>query len=153
MPSSLDYLGRSWGVKTRKVWCGVVQCGRRQGNAQQMRTRCEQRTETFGAVRAEDKNFLPATSLVQNRDGRGEHGQDQVWISCRILAIFSDQDWIWIFIFEKKWITTGSGYWFDFYNEIFLKVIQSVTNNRGSVFFTMFFLFIVSMCCTHHNQW
>ena len=64
MLSSLDYLGRSWGVKTRKVWGGAVQCGRGQGNAQQMRTRCEQRTETFGAVRAEDKNFLPATSLA-----------------------------------------------------------------------------------------
>jgi len=35
-------------------------------------------------------------------DLRGEHGQDQDWISCRILAIFSDQDWIWIFIFEKN---------------------------------------------------
>jgi len=35
---------------------------------------------------------------------RGEHGQDQGWISCRILAIFLDQDWIWIFIFEKNWI-------------------------------------------------
>jgi len=33
---------------------------------------------------------------------RGEHGQDQDWISCRILAIFSDQDWIWICIFDKK---------------------------------------------------
>jgi len=30
---------------------------------------------------------------------RGEHGQDQDWISYRILAIFLDQDWIWIFIF------------------------------------------------------
>jgi len=30
----------------------------------------------------------------------GEHGQD--WISCRMLAIFLDQDWIWIFIFEKN---------------------------------------------------
>ena len=43
-----------------------MQCGRGQGNPQQMRTRCEQRTGTFGAVRAEDKNFLPATSLVCN---------------------------------------------------------------------------------------
>jgi len=43
---------------------GAVQCGRGQGNAQQMRTRCEQRTETFGAVRAEDKNVLPARSLL-----------------------------------------------------------------------------------------
>jgi len=33
---------------------------------------------------------------------KGEHGQDQDWTSCRIPAIFSDQDWIWIFIFEKK---------------------------------------------------
>jgi len=33
-----------------------------------MRTRCEQRTETFGAVRAEDKNFLPATSLLYTKD-------------------------------------------------------------------------------------
>ena len=32
----------------------------------------------------------------------GEHGQDQDWISSRILAIFLGQDWIWIFIFEKK---------------------------------------------------
>jgi len=31
---------------------------------------------------------------------RGEHGQD--WISCRIRTIFLDQDWICIFIFEKK---------------------------------------------------
>ena len=34
------------------------------------------------------------------------NGQDQDWISCRILAIFLDQDWIWIHIFEKK---IGSG--------------------------------------------
>jgi len=33
---------------------------------------------------------------------RGEHGQEQDWISCRILAIFLDQDWIWTFIFLKK---------------------------------------------------
>ena len=31
-----------------------------------------------------------------------EHGQD--WIYCRILAIFLDQNWIWIFIFEKKMV-------------------------------------------------
>jgi len=29
-----------------------------------------------------------------------EHGQDQDWISCRIFAIFFDQDWIWILIFD-----------------------------------------------------
>jgi len=39
------------------------------------------------------------------QNSRGEHGQDQHWISCRILAIFSEPDWIWIFIFEKN----GSG--------------------------------------------
>jgi len=44
---------------------------------------------------------------------RGEHGQDQDWISCRLLSIFLHQDWIWMLIFEKKWIRTGSGYWFD----------------------------------------
>jgi len=72
------------------------------------------------------------------------HGQDQEWISCRILSIFSDQDWIWIFIFEKNWIRTGSGHWFDFYNEIFLRVIQDVTNDGGSVLFAVFFM--LSVC-------
>jgi len=72
MPSSLDYLGRSWGGQTQKVW--GVRCSRGQGNAQQMRTRCEQRTETFGAVQAEDKNFLPATSLVGCTTTRGSQG-------------------------------------------------------------------------------
>jgi len=42
---------------------------------------------------------------------------------CRILALFSDQDWIWIFIFEKNWIRTGPGYLFNFSNEISLTVI------------------------------
>ena len=47
---------------------------------------------------------------------------------------------------------------FDFYNEIFLRVIQDVTNDVGVVFFAMIFIFIknendfVSMCCTHHNR-
>jgi len=82
---------------------------------------------------------------------RGEHGQDQDWISCRILAIFSDQDWIWILIFEKKWIRTGSGYWFNFYNEIFLRAIQDVTNDGAKVFCCVFY--VVIMCFTHHNQW
>ena len=75
---------------------------------------------------------------------RGEHGQDQDWISCSILSIFLDQDWIWIYIFEKNWIKTGSGYWFDFYNEIFLRVNQDVTIDGGSVFFAMFL--ILSVC-------
>jgi len=56
-----------------------VQCGRGQGTAQQMRTQCEQRTETFGAVRAEDKNFLPATSLVAT-----------VRVMIRVFLTFSD---------------------------------------------------------------
>jgi len=63
-------------------------------------------------------------------------------MSCRILAIFSDQYWIWILIFEKK----GSGYLFDLYNEIsmMMRVIQDVTNygGRGRVFFAMVFVFI-----------
>ena len=33
---------------------------------------------------------------------------------------------------------------FDFYNEIFLRVIQDVTNDGGSVFFAM--VFILSVC-------
>jgi len=70
MPSSLDYLGRSWGVKTQKVWEGAVQCGRGQGNAQQMRTRCEQRTENFGAVRTEDRKFWRGA-------GRGQKFSDR----------------------------------------------------------------------------
>jgi len=57
---------------------------------------------------------------LQNRD---EHLQEQDWISCRMLAIFSGQDRIWVFIFEKNWIRTGSGYLLNFYNKISLKVI------------------------------
>ena len=36
-----------------------------------------------------------------------------------------------------KKIGSGSGYWFDFYNEIFLRAIHDVTNDGGSVFFAM----------------
>jgi len=57
----------------------------------------------------------------------------------RYLRFFSYQDWI--FIFEKNWIRTGSGYLFYFYNEISLKVIQDVTNDDGSVVFAMVFIF------------
>jgi len=39
------------------------------------------------------------------------------------------QDWIWIIVFDENWIRTGSGYLFDFYNEISLKVIPDVTND------------------------
>jgi len=42
------------------------------------------------------------SSLIRHAPCRGEHGQDQDWISCRILAIFLDQDWIWVYIFEKN---------------------------------------------------
>jgi len=72
---------------------------------------------------------------------RGEYGQDQDWISCRILAIFLDLDCLWLFIFEKNWIRTGSGYFFVFYNETFLRVIQDVTNDCTVVFFAMIFIF------------
>jgi len=91
------------------------------------------------------------SSLVESWN-RGEHGQDQDWISCRILAIFSDQDWIWTLIFEKNWIRAGSGHWFDFCSEIFLRVIQDVTKYGGSVFFTKVFILCALLCCTHHNQ-
>jgi len=69
---------------------------------------------------------------------------------------FFGQDWIWIFIFEKNWIRIVSGYLFDFYNEIFLRVIQDVTNDGAAVFLAKIFIFtknqndFVSMCCTHH---
>jgi len=41
--------------------------------------------------------------------------------------------------FWKNWIRTGSGYWLDFYNEIFLRMIEDVTNDGGSVSFAMVF--------------
>ena len=57
MPSSLDYLGRSWGVKTQKVWgvrCSAVagremhnKCGRGANRGQKLLARCEQRTKIF----------------------------------------------------------------------------------------------------------
>jgi len=59
---------------------------------------------------------------------------------------------------KKNCIRTGSGYWFDFYNEITLRVIQDVTNDGRNVFFAVVFIFtknqndFVSMCRTHHNQ-
>jgi len=61
------------------------------------------------------------------------------------------------YLFLKK-IGSGSGYLFDFYNEIFLRVIQDVTNDGAVAFFAMIFTFtknqndFVSMCCTHHNR-
>jgi len=91
------------------------------------------------------KNVIPLISC--------EHGQD--WISCMILAIVSDHVGFG-YLFLKK---IGPGYWFDFYNEILLRVIQDVTNDGGSVFSALVFIFtknqndFVSMCCTDHNQW
>ena len=40
---------------------------------------------------------------------------------------------------KKNSIRTGSGYLFDFYNEIFLRVYQDVTNDGAAVFFAMIF--------------
>jgi len=57
--------------------------------------------------------------------------------------MFSDQDWIWIFIFEKNWIRTGTGYLLDFYNDISLRVIQDGTNDGGCVF--------IAVGCIHKN--
>jgi len=51
--------------------------------------------------------FYMQNDVTIRLSSRGEHGQDQDWISCRILAIILDQDWIWIFILEKNWIRTG----------------------------------------------
>jgi len=53
---------------------------------------------------------------------------------------FLDQDSIWIFIFDKNWIRTGSAYLFDFYYEVFLRVIQDVKNDGAVVFFAMIFI-------------
>ena len=48
---------------------------------------------------------------------------------------------------------------FDFYNEIFLRVVQVVTNDGAVVFFAMIFIFtknqkndFVSMCCTQGRR-
>jgi len=37
-------------------------------------------------------------------------------------------------------VRTGSGYLFDFYKEIFLRVIEDVTNDGAVVFFAMIFI-------------
>jgi len=50
---------------------------------------------------------------------------------------FLDQDWIWIFIFEKNWIMTGSGYLFDFYKEISLRVIQENISHMMVLVFSL----------------
>jgi len=49
-----------------------------------------------------------------------------------------------MYSFFLNWIRTGSGYWFNFYNDVFLKVIQDVTNDGGSVSFAT--VFILSVC-------
>jgi len=100
------------------------------------------------------KNFANQDGIGFNFIGSGLGSDRKISQSahfCRILAIFSDQDWIWIFIFEKGWIRTGSGYLFDFYNEISLRVIQDVRNYGGSVFFAMVFIFTnkIKMFCQY----
>jgi len=56
MPSSLDYLGRSWGGQNSKSvgWCGAVadremhnKCGRGVNRGQKLLARCRQRTKIF----------------------------------------------------------------------------------------------------------
>ena len=58
------------------------------------------------------------------------------------------------YLFLKNWIRIGSAYLFDFYNEIFVRILQDVTNDGAVVFFAMIFIFaknqndFVSMWCT-----
>jgi len=84
-------------------------------------------------------------ALVKQRWAWTWSGLDFLQDTCDFL----DQDWIWIFIFFN-WIRTRSGYLFDLYTEIFLRVIQDVTNDGGgSVSFAMFFILSV---CVHSLQ-
>jgi len=62
-----------------------------------------------------------------------------------------------IYFWKKNWIRTGSGYLFDFYNEIFLRVIQDVTNAGAVIFFPMIFIFTKKskwfcQCVLHSSQ-
>jgi len=92
------------------------------------------------------------------QSSRGEHGQDQDWISRKILAIFLDQDWIWIFIFDKNRINTGQDISLISITKFpweWFKMSQMMV----LVLFNMVFIFtknqndFISMCSTHHNQW
>jgi len=47
--------------------------------------------------------------------------------------------------FWKEFVRTGSGYFFDIYNERSLRVIQDVTNYGGRVFF--------AMVCIKKSKW
>jgi len=78
-----------------------------------------------------------ALELLRHVHSIPEVNMDRIRIRCPAgyLQFFSDQEWIWIFIFEKNWIRTGSGCLFDFYNEISQRVFQDVTNDGSSVFF------------------
>jgi len=92
-----------------------------------------------------EARFRPESQIYRvNRDTRSEHGQDHDWIFSKIRLFRIRIRFGYLFIFEKNWIRTGSGYWFDFHNEIFLRVIQDVTNDGG--------FYIIRMRCTHHNQ-
>jgi len=46
-----------------------------------------------------------------------------------------------IYFWKKTWIRTGSGYLFDFYKEIPLRVIQDVTNDGNIAFSLLWFLY------------
>jgi len=65
------------------------------------------------------------------------------WISCWMpgyLRFFGSGLDLYVY-FWKKWIRTGSGYLFNFCNEIFLKVIQEdVTNDGAVVLFDLIFI-------------
>jgi len=50
------------------------------------------------------------------------------------------------------WKKFGSGYWFDFYNEIFLRSASRCHKWWWQCFLCYGF-YIDSVCCTHHNQW
>jgi len=68
------------------------------------------------------------SSLVGNKTCSQHNYQRWAWTGSGLDILqdtcdFLDQDWIWIFIFEKNWIRTGSGYLFDFHNEIFLRAL------------------------------
>jgi len=69
---------------------------------------------------------------------RGEHGQDRIGYPAGYLRFFWNRIGFGYFFWPKlDNKTTGNGYLFDFYNEIYLRVIQDVTNDGGGVFFAI----------------
>jgi len=84
---------------------------------------------------------------------------DKIWIGHP--AGYLQFNWIRIrigYLFLKNWNKIGSAYLFDFYYEIFLRMLQDVINDGAVVFFAMIFIFaknqndFVSMCCTVHSS-